>query len=298
MSRYLYLAASVVLCLPALLQAQIVPINPHRSPLMGRSQGGVQPMEFTGTIQGVAPRGDGIVVSNGNNQVWKVAIVRPTKWQVGTKVQVTGTAAPTSLRSGLIVELSADLDNRSTIQGKVDSLTITSLTRDKQMGIFPDDNGLGGNDLDKPAKRSTHGGKGGRAQIVGHCRIVGRLVVNRGSGLSVQTGRGTPLSFELGDQAKVAVDMADLSLVRPGQEVSVKGVAAARQTNMRQANLVQATEVTIKLPDVPDADKADKADKKEPPAKPDAKKAAKAAKKDKDEGLPEPADKPEPPDNK
>ena len=89
--------------------------------------------------------------------------------------------------------------------------------------------------------------------------------------------------------------MADLSLVRPGQEVSVKGVASARQTNMRQANLVQATEVTIKLPDVPDADKADE---KEPPAKPDAKKAAKADKKDKDEGLPEPADKPQPADNK
>jgi hypothetical protein len=294
-SRYLYFAASLVLCLPALLQAQVVPINPRLSPLMGRQQGGVQPVEFSGTIQAVAPRGEGILVSNGNNQVWKVAIVRQSKWQVGTKVQVTGNAAASSLRSNMIVELSADLDNRSTIQGKVDSLTITSLTRDKQAGIFPDDSGLGGNDLDKPAKRSTHGGKGGRAQIVGHCRIVGRLVVNRGSGLSVQPGRGTPLSFELGDQAKVAVDMADLSLVRPGQEVSVKGVASARQTNMRQANLVQATEVTIKLPDVPDADKADK---KEPPAKPDAKKAAKADKKDKDEGLPEPADKPQPADNK
>jgi hypothetical protein len=288
-----------VLCLPALLPAQIVPINPHRSPLMGRPQGGVQRVEFSGTIQAVAPRGDGIMVSNGNNQVWKVAIVRASKWQVGTKVQVTGTAAASSLRSGLIVELSADLDNRSAIQGKVDSLTITSLTRDKQMGIFSDDNGLGGGDLDRPAKRPTHGGKAGRAQIVGHCHIVGRLVVNRGGGLSVQTGRGTPLSFELGEQAKVAVDMADLSLVRPGQEVSVKGDASARQsTNVRQANLVQATEVTIKLPDVPDADKADKADKKERPAKPEAKKAAKADKKDKDEGLPEPADKPAPADNK
>ena len=91
--------------------------------------------------------------------------------------------------------------------------------------------------------------------------------------------------------------MADLSLARPGQEVSVKGIASARQTNPRQANMVQATDVTIKLPDVPDADKAEKADnadKKERPAKPPAKKAAKAAQKDKDDGLPEPGTEPAP----
>ena len=125
------------------------------------------------------------------------------------------------------------------------------------------------------------------AQIVGRCRIVGRLVVSHGGSLSVQSGRGA-LSFELAEGAKISVDMADLSLARPGQEVSIKGAASPRQPNM-----VQATEVTIKLPEVADADKADKgdkADKKEPAAKPEAKKAAKAAKKDKDEGLPEPGD--------
>ena len=77
MSRYLFLAASMALCLPAWLQAQMVPMNPHRSALMGRQQGGVQPVEFTGTIQGVGR--EGIVVSNGNNQVWRVAIVPPVE---------------------------------------------------------------------------------------------------------------------------------------------------------------------------------------------------------------------------
>ena len=43
-------------------------INPYRSP-PGRQQAGMQPMEISGTIQGVA-RG-GIVVASGNNQMWR-----------------------------------------------------------------------------------------------------------------------------------------------------------------------------------------------------------------------------------
>jgi hypothetical protein len=286
-SRCLYLAVGLVLCLPTLLPAQLVPMNRNRSPL-GRQQIGVQPVEVSGTIQGVA-RG-GIVVSNSNNQVFRVAIVPPTKVSVGTKVQVTGAAKVSNLRSGLVVELSADLDNRGTIQGKIDTLTITSITREKPMGIFPESDGFGGNgDLDKTAKRSGHSsksGKAGRAQIVGRCRIIGRLVVQRGGSLAVQSGRGT-MAFELGDQPKIAVDMADFSLVRPGLEVSVKGAASPRQPTM-----IQASEVTVKLPEIADADKVDKADKKEPPARPAPKKAGKAAKKAKDEGLPEPAAEP------
>jgi hypothetical protein len=280
MSRRFFFAVSFVLCLPALLQAQLNPLSQRRSTL-GRQQATMQPVEATGTITFVAPRGNGIVVSNGNNQVWKVTIVPNTKVTVGTKVQVTGTATASSLRSGLVVELTADLDNRNTIQGKVETLTITSLTRDKQMGVFADDAGFAGNDLDKSAKRTAKSSKGARAQIVGRCRIVGRLVVSRGGSFSVQSGRGT-LPFELADGAKIAIDMADLSLARPGQEVTIKGAAPPRQPNM-----VQATEVTIKLPEVADADKAGKDAKA---AKPEPKKAAKAPKKDKDEGLPEPGD--------
>ena len=286
MSRRFFFAVSFVLCLPALLQAQLNPLNQRRS-TTGRQQATLQPIEATGTITYVSPRGNGIVVSNGNNQVWKVAIVPNTKVSIGTKVQVTGTVAASNLRSGLVVELTADLDNRNSIQGKVETLTITSLTRDKQMGVFADDTGFGGNNLDKSAKRTAKSSKSNRAQIVGRCRIVGKLVVSRDGSFSVQSGRGT-LSFELADGAKIAIDMADLSLARVGQEVTIKGAFSPRQPNM-----VQAAEVTIKLPEVADADKADKdakAGKKDSSAQSETKKTAKARSKDKDEGLPEPTD--------
>ena len=220
------------------------------------------------------------MVSNGN-QMWNVVVMRPSKVNAGTKVQVTGTMTANNLQSGLIVELTADIDNRNTIQGKVNALTITSITREKPMGVFPDaDSGFGGNDSDKSAKRPTHAksGKAGRGQIVGRCRIVGQLIA-RGGSLSVKYGRGT-LSFQLGETPKINVDMADLSLARPGQEVSIKGYASPRQPNM-----VQATEVKIKLPDVPDADKPEKADKKEA-AKPEAKRRKKVPKRTRTKGCP------------
>ena len=245
-------------------------------------------MDIQGTIQGVAK--GGIVVA-GNNQTWRVAIVPGTKMQAGTKVQVTGTATADSLRSGLIVELVAEIDSHGAVQGKVDALTITSLTREKQMGIFPsgDDSGFGGNGMDdsgKPAKRSGHtaGKAAPHAQTAGSYRVVGLLSV-RGGALSVQPGRGrSALMFELAEQPKINIDTADLSLVRVGQDVSVKGFASPRQPSM-----IQAAEVKIKLPEPKGGDK------KEPAAKPeakDAKKAAKPAKKAEGEGLPEPDAKP------
>jgi len=289
-SRF-FLAAVFVLCLPALLQAQY---NPYRSPA-GRQQAALQPMEISGTIRVVAR--SGIAVTNSNNQTWRVAIVPATKVQAGTKVQVTGTTTADSLRSGLIVEFTAEIDSRGAIQGKVDALTVTSLTREKQMGVFPSgaDSGFGGNVIDdspKPAKRpgpttakSGHatGKAAAHAQTGGSCRIVGQLVVGHGGSLSVKAGRGS-FSFGLADQAKISVDVADLSLARPGLEVSVKGFVSPRQPG-----IIQAAEVKVKLPE---PQVADKADKKEPAVKPEAKKPAKRSKKDQGEGLPElPADK-------
>ena len=295
MSRYLSLATSLVLCLSASLEAQMVPNNLRRNTVGGRQTSGVQSVEGSGTIQSMDKRGN-MIITNANNQRIGVTVVSPTKISVGTKIQVTGSAKASDLRSGLTVELNAEIDNRGRIQGKIDSLTVTTVTRERPLGIFPESDGFAGNglnDTDKSSKRSSRS-KSSRAQIVGRCRIVGHLVVARDGAMSVQAGRGT-LPFELGEQPKININMADFSLVRLGMEVSVKGIASTRQPNM-----VQATEVTVKLPDLPDAaqpekaDKPEKTSKKQPSAKSAAKKSEKASKKDKDEGLPEPAEEPTP----
>jgi hypothetical protein len=279
-SRFVCLAVGLLLCLPALLQAQFNPYGQR-----GRQQPNLQPTEITGTLQGMAS--GGIVVANStSNQVWRVAIAP------ATKVQVTGTTTAEALRSGVIVELTAEIDSHGAIQGKIDTLTITTVTREKPVGIYPADaGGFGDKPADdatkpeKPAKRTgrtaAKGGSRGQ-QAAGTYRIVGKLAVGRGGALAVQAGRGM-LQFELAEQAKINVDTTDIRFATRGSEVTVSGMAMPNRPGV-----AQALDVKVKLPETQAAEKPDKPERKEAADKAEAKKAAKRAKKDKDEGLPEP----------
>ena len=284
----LLLAVGLVIGLPTLLQAQVN----NRSQLQRQQQQAAmqQPVDMQGRIQNAAK---GIVmVTTNNNQLWRVGLVPLTK------IHVTGKATADSLRTGLIVEFVAEIDDSGAIQGKVDALTITSLTREKQLGLFPpgdakaDDvvDGFGPNakkDQDSGDTGVKHGKRPARAtgkatprtQPAGKYRIVGQLTVARGGALSVQTRRGAPLlTFELADQAKIDIDMADFTLVGRGNEVSVKGYVVPGRSGM-----MQAAEIRVRLPE-PQA-----GENPEPAVRPEAKKSAKRPKKDKDESLPEPS---------
>jgi hypothetical protein len=284
-------AALMVIGLPVLVQAQVNGRDPYGRNPYGRQQIPAQPVEIHGTIQGVA-RG-GIMVLDSNTQTtWRIAILP------ATKVQVTGTATADSLRTGLVLEFTAEIDAKGTIREKVGELTITSLTPQKQIGLFPsgevaagdDQGGLGGANGDapkgkggkaaKPDKRTprTRGKTG--AIAAGNYRIVGHLLVGRGGALSIQPGRGT-LPFQLADDATINVEMADFSAVKQGNEVSVKGIMAPNRPGVAQAQLVKVT-----LPEPAGGVK------KKPAAKPEDKHPPQGPKKgpdkEKNPGLPEP----------
>jgi hypothetical protein len=272
------LAIGLAIGLPALLQAQI---NNNRQTLQRQQQQAAmqQPAEIRGRIQNA---GKGVlVVFTNNNQAWKAAILPVTR------VHVTGTMSAKYLHSGLIVDFVAEIDDHGVILGKVDALTVTSLTRDKQLGLFPSGEGKDdgvvdgfGPAADKDKKDSgdagsKHGKRTGKASShsqAGKYRIIGQLVVGRGGVLSVQTRRGAPqLQLELADQAKIGVDMSDFSLVSRGNEVSVKGYVTPGR-----AGIIQAAEVQIKLPEPQVDEQQAPAETKKPPKR--TKKA-----KDKDE---------------
>jgi hypothetical protein len=222
--------------------------------------------------------------------VWYVSILP------ATKMQLTGTATADCLRAGLTVEFDAEIDSHGAIQGKIDAISVSTPSKDKQMGLSLSDadSSFGANAADdpdkpakpaksaksakgtKPAKGTGRGGKASRTVAPGNYHVVGQLLVGRGNARSVKVPGHGPFPFTLAEQAKISVDMTDLSLARPGQEMSVKGFVSPRQPN-----IVQAAEVKVKLPEV------QAADKKDPAVKPAAKKPAKQPKKDKDEGLPD-----------
>jgi hypothetical protein len=279
-SRWLILAAALVIGLPALLPAQ------YRDPY-GRQRANVQPVAIKGAIQNIA-RGV-IVVLDANTQVpWRIAILP------ATEVQVTGAVTADSLRSGVIVEFIAEIDGRGAIREKVDELTVTSLGPQKQMGLFPPEEagtgelqgGFGG---EKGNGSNAKGGKtekragrprGKGAMTPGRYRIVGRLLAGHDGALSVQVpGRGT-LAFALADDPSVKVDMTDFSAVKQGSEATVKAVMMPNRPG-----LAQALQVKVTLPEPPGGAK------KKPAAKPDDKHPPESPKKgkDKDAGLPQPA---------
>jgi hypothetical protein len=256
--------------------------TPRQQQQMQQQAAMQQPVEIQGKLQGVAR--NGIMVATNNNQVWRVGILQMTK------VRLTGTTTANLLRAGLIVELVAELDDNGAIQGKVDSLTVTSLTQDKKIGMVPaaDAKGAGVTDgfgdnatndaAAKRAKHSTHatGKKAApRSQVAGTYRIIGKLNVGRNGAMTVVAGPNQ-LPFELSDQAKIGIDVADLSLASRGNDVSVKGYLIQGKQGM-----MQAAEIQVKLPEPQVA--ADP----EPSARPKSKNSAGRAKKGQDEPLPE-----------
>ena len=279
MSIRFVLAAAMVIGLPTLLQAQYGGRTPY-----GRQPVNVQPVEIKGTIQGIVR--NGIVVVDGNNQTWRIAILlSATPVLPATKVQVTGAVTADSLRSGLIVEFVAETDGRSAIQDKVGELTVTSLGPQKQMGLFPPSDlgagdqpgGFGGDANGGAADKRAARARGKAAAGAGKYRIVGRLIVGRGGALSVQPGHGA-LPFALNDDPSIKVNMTDFSAVKQGYEVSVKGMMVPNRPGTALAR-----EVKVTLPEPPGGAK------KKPAAKPDDKQPPETPKKDKDAGLPAPA---------
>lgn len=252
------LAAVMVIGVPTLLQAQ------HSS--RQRPNSSMQPVEIQGTIQN-AGRGGIMVLDQNTNVTWRVAIMTATATTPATKIQVTGATTADALRSGLIVEFIAEIDAQGAIHANVGDLTVTSLTAQKQVGMFPPEaidgsDDLGGAGLQKPKSDKAaraHGKTAAGTTAAGKYRIVGKLIVGRGHALSVQPGRGA-LPFTLADDATIKVDMSDLSAVSRGNTVTVNGA-----TN--RPGYVWASQVKVTLPEPPGG--AKKAEKpKDKPASP------------------------------
>jgi hypothetical protein len=239
----------------------------------------MQPVEFQGTIQGATKNTLAVVVNN--NQV-RITLLPMTK------LRVTGTATANVLQSGIVVEFTAEFDNNGVAQGKVNALTITSLTRDKQAGLertgdattnnAGDASKDSGDATGKRSKRTTHSGKAAsRTQTAGVYHVVGRLIVGRGGALAVQTGRAT-LSFELADQAKINIDASDansfVAFVNRGNAVSIRGFMTPGKPST-----FQAAEIRVKLPEPQVNEQQAPAETKKPP------KRTKKAKDESDSGT-------------
>ncbi len=158
-----------------------------------------QPIELKGKVAVVQPGMIGVEAEDGKYQVQ----IAPRD----TLVVVTGTAVPESLRPGLFVRFSAELDN-DRVTTPIEELTIITPSDQNPLGDFPEG--------DDPTQ------EGGPRTIVGQVKSFkkGRLQV------------GIPpkrvIRAELAESPKLDVTISDYSFVRAGDAIVVRGKQPGR----------------------------------------------------------------------
>jgi len=227
MPKHLVVIVLLGIGLTPLLSAQTInPSQLRRLQQWGRQTNAPQSIDLEGTLVGVS-RGT-LMLVDGNNHTWRVVV--PTE----ASVRVTGETSVDALQTGTVVEFQAQIDQRGAIDGKIDAMSVVSLSGERQAGLFPVES-ADEKKTDKPARRG--------ATPPGEYRVVGPLVVGRNGKFSVRVaGRGL-MAFAGADQAAVKIDSSDYSLASRGDKVSVKGVGMLRG----QAGMAQAASVNIEL---------------------------------------------------
>ena len=141
------------------------------------------------------------------------------------------------------MEFTAEVDKKHAVQEKLASLTVVTLTAQRVAGLFP-----GGMDAVSPAGADTFGPVAGQKaerhkaaapiQLPATVVVRGEVKTFKAGRLVVNTGKGI-VKADLADNARIAVDLADISQARIGDTVTVQGRPVQQGT-------VRADSVTIK----------------------------------------------------
>ena len=218
--RALYLVA--LLLLPTALAAQERP----------KQQG--EKVSASGTIKGLVPGGM-LVVSAAGDQ-WQVAL------DPKAEVIVTGTAAPSFLRPGMLVKFSGKFNKKAESVEPLSSITVFTPREEKH---HRGEEGAGGNNdlakglfqLEEPSPDKEKK----KAFESFDVSSGGAVVSARGGKLSVRGPAGT-FKIALADDAQVALDVSDYRLARAGDKVELEG-----WTYQGDVTKVVANRVTIRL---------------------------------------------------
>ena len=194
----------------------------------GRPQPKPERVEADGTVEGVVAPGV-LKILTSTNQTWFFKLSRETE------IHVTGTAEVDYLRPGLFIEFTADLDRRGRSPNKLSELAIFTPTMQKFPGIFPA-GGFGGPDA-APAQPAPAAKRDPNATTP--YKVLGRITSLKNKALTVNAGRGV-VRVELADEVKIAVDVADLSVVQKGDKIKADGTSARQ-------GFAQARTISIEL---------------------------------------------------
>ena len=176
--------------------------------------------EAEGVIEQIMP--GRIQMTTNANQKWMIWLTPQSR------VELSGTATAELLRPGMCVRLHAAIDKQGNVTEKVEQLTIFTPDRRTTFGLWSE-------------AGKEQFGKGGEAKLY---EVVGRIAAAQQGKLAIVAGSAT-LKIELAEQAKIDVNLSDLSLARPGDKITVRGKMFPGQPGMGQATEVRVVAAAV-----------------------------------------------------
>jgi hypothetical protein len=207
------------------------------------------PVDLSGTIEMIRP--PLMIVQAAPDQRWQIQIMP------NATVRLTGPAELEVLRAGHFVEFTVEVDTaRSTVEEKIDKLTIVTLSEQKPLGAFPNQ-GAPGAEAQKPAPFGAEFAPQPVPQPAAQAKqlfdIRGRLARLKDGEMTVFVPNQffkPALKVELADDAQLSLDVADYSLARPGDQVQARGQQIGPQMG-RITNLTVELTKPLGLPKKP-----------------------------------------------
>lgn len=185
-------------------------------------------VEGDGTVEAISFSPVMIQMVTATNQRWVFKLAQTTE------LQVTGMASVEYLRPMMFIEFEADLDRRGKSSNPVTEVTIFTPSQQRFPGVFPA--GMGGPD-------EAAGGAAPAAKkdpnATTRYKVLGRITAMKNESLTVNASRAV-VRVDLAKDAKVKLDVADLSVVQKGDKIKASG------SSVREG-FADAKSVTIEL---------------------------------------------------
>ncbi len=177
----------------------------------GRAQPETEKVKTSGTIKEVRNGLLHIVTESGDQYLVKP----PAKPQ---DIVFNGSADPSWLKRGMWVQFAGRFDAKGQPVAPVSQVLVFSPRPEYKLGVERES---GSNSALKNLFSEEKPSDQPKVESASYL-VTGRLTGIKSSALSVTAGR-TPVKVELAENARVSLDLADLSLVREGDKVSIDG---------------------------------------------------------------------------
>lgn len=153
-----------------------------------------------GTVAGVLPGMLQMITKH--KAKWLVQVI-PGR----TEIKVSGTASPDYLHAGAFVRFTADIDDAGTLVGEIKTLEITTPFGKNPTGMFP----MGAEFNAKPVSKVVAGAYEFRGKVVSY------------QDGEIQVVAGKKVWGKVASDAKITVNVQDISLAKPDDKLNVVG---------------------------------------------------------------------------